>query len=107
MMTDLKPNKFAGMCQCGAKVEPGAGYWAGITYCQKPNELNRCPIEQARLSANAHEMERHRTEVWLATQKDAPTGRGMCGKCDGTGKYIFYNGINGICYPCNGTGVIK
>jgi len=27
-----------------------------------------------------------------------------CGKCDGTGKYIFSSGAVGICYQCNGKG---
>lgn len=106
-MIDTKPNKFAGVCQCGAKVEPGAGFWAGITYCQQPNELNRCPVEQARLSAVALEMEQHRHKVFMESYKDEPIGPGVCAKCVGTGKYVFFNGTNGTCYPCNGTGVIK
>jgi hypothetical protein len=27
-----------------------------------------------------------------------------CGKCDGTGKYIFSSGAVGICYQCDGKG---
>lgn len=30
-----------------------------------------------------------------------------CGKCKGTGKYIFNNGIIGHCYACNGRGQVK
>jgi hypothetical protein len=27
-----------------------------------------------------------------------------CGKCDGTGKYVFSSGAVGICYQCDGKG---
>ena len=31
----------------------------------------------------------------------------QCGKCKGTGKYIFNNGMTGHCYACNGRGMVK
>jgi DnaJ-class molecular chaperone len=29
-----------------------------------------------------------------------------CKKCDGTGKFVYKSGIEGICYDCNGKGKI-
>ncbi len=30
-----------------------------------------------------------------------------CGKCQGTGKFTYKSGIDGICYSCNGKGKLK
>jgi DnaJ-class molecular chaperone len=27
-----------------------------------------------------------------------------CGKCDGSGQYVFSTGVVGVCYQCNGSG---
>ena len=31
----------------------------------------------------------------------------MCGKCNGSGKYIYRSGTVGPCYSCNGSGKLK
>lgn len=31
----------------------------------------------------------------------------MCGKCNGSGKYIYRSGAVGPCYLCNGSGKLK
>jgi hypothetical protein len=36
--------------------------------------------------------------------KEITVADDACGKCDGTGKYIFTSGAVGICYQCNGKG---
>lgn len=30
-----------------------------------------------------------------------------CSKCEGTGKYYFNNGMVGVCYGCDGRGIIR
>ena len=101
----MRTNKYAGVCQCGAKVEAGAGFWQGITYCQMPNELNNCPIHQDRADAMLAQRAREDHERYLRGMASRPeVADGVCWKCEGNGKYVFANGTIGICYGCNGSG---
>ena len=106
-MSILTPNKFAGQCACGAQVDAGAGFFRGIVYCQQPNDLNRCPIEQANLDAAFKEKQEWQDKVFMESYREPIVGPGVCDKCEGDGKYVFSNGAVGPCYPCSGTGIIK
>jgi len=107
-----QPNKFAGRCECGAWVEANAGFYKMFVWCSEPiymEDLWRlaCPNQVEALRAQhaaEHEFTRqHSTYI-------PPAGiitDNTCTKCDGDGKFHYFNGEIGVCFRCDGSGKIK
>jgi len=107
------PNKFKGVCGCGAAVPAGAGFYKdGMVFCAAPNSLNHCPTYQRGCDALEAQQNAAQQQWWdsmTPEQRNTFGGLtrsedGTCGKCGGNGKYIFATGTVGVCYQCNGSG---
>ena len=108
---DDMSNKYAGKCECGTWVEANAGVYKGFVWCTEPvfmEDLKRlaCPnhVETIRKECAAADerIRQHSTYTPPAGISDD-----TCAKCDGDGKFHYFNGDIGVCFQCDGTGKIQ
>lgn len=109
-MTITRTNRYAGKCECGTDVAANAGlYHFGQVFCSQPvlwTSRLVCPkflptLEKAEAERQAMEAAR-----WAHIVIQEVTS-GVCGKCDGSGKYRYWNGDLGVCFPCEGSGRLR
>lgn len=106
----VNKNKYAGKCECGTWVEADTGYYDVRVFCLEPVVLfggrlvcpNHAETVKAEVAAINERIRAHSTYT-------PPVGitPNTCAKCDGTGKFHYWNGEVGVCYPCDGSGKIQ
>lgn len=102
-------NKYAGKCECGKWVEARAGFYDGIVFCSEPVLLfgsrRVCPNHVETVKAQVAKIDER---IRQSSTYIPPAGitDNTCAKCDGDGKFHYWNGELGVCFQCNGSGKI-